>query len=454
MDKDIKNNGQLSFDFSEEEIATAQMTAVYIPEDDRTTPRWIWSDPVIFDDESKRLFMTLTPEQRIRFTNDLMAKFYAKRPEYEYFSRVYIYEQPLDLLNLFKSLTIEDFKSCKISSAENKYKLLQGYINNAEKAITETPIDTAKLATMWPILSLREMFLESEIAAFYYLKNPAPKRETTTIKRADKIEYPLDKPNHFIWNLLETDTGGQIKFNMLPKKPELKAYVTYSINFKDLESGVKITKRLTPFDKRVYIAMSALYNAGNEIITLSQIYYAMGNTGRPGQRDLTKINDAVTKMRRAEISLDSSDEANEIKNYTKFVYDGDLLPMERVTAIINGKITDGAIKLFREPPLMSFAKDRKQVTTIDIKLLQSPISKTDANLLIDDYLIERIYKEKRTKKNSCTILLDTLYNYAKITTPKQRERAPEKIEKYLKYYKEAGLIKSYKLREDKILITF
>lgn len=445
---------QLSFDFTDDEIIAAELTAVYTPDDEMTTPRWLWADPVIFDKETKRLFMELSPDQRIRFTTDALAKFYATRQEYEYFSKVLVYEKPTELLDLFKSLTIDDFKVCKINNADIRFNILQSNIANAEESIKRKPIDINNLATIWPILTLREMFLESELAALYYLKNPAPQKENATIKRADKIEYPLDKPNHYIWNLLESDTGGQITFDMLPKKPELKAYITYSINFKDLENGVKITKRLTPFDKRVYIAVSALYNAGNEIITLSQIYYAMGNTGRPGQRDLTRINDAITKMRRAEISLDSSDEADELKNYTAFIYDGDLLPMERVTAIINGKLTDGAIKLFREPPLMAFAKDRKQVTTIDIKLLQSPISKTDANLLIDDYLLERIHKEKRAKKGSCTIKLDTIYKYANITTAKQKQRAPEKIEKYLKYYKQSGLFKGYKLSKDKIIITF
>lgn len=159
---------QLAFDFSKEEIITAELSAVYVPEDENLTPRWVWSDPVIFDAESKRLFMELSPEQRIRFTTDLMAKFYAERPEYDHFSRVLIYEKPIELLNFFKSLTLEDFEACNIYGAETKFALLQSNIENAEKAIAANPIDTDKFPTIWPILSLREMFLESEIAALFY----------------------------------------------------------------------------------------------------------------------------------------------------------------------------------------------------------------------------------------------------------------------------------------------
>ena len=277
----------------------------------------------------------------------------------------------------------------------------------------------------------------------------------TDINRADIVEYPLDKPNSRIWNLLENNMAGQIaiQFNMLPTKPNLQATAIYSINFDNL-GDLKITKRLTPFDKRVYIAASALFNAGNDVITLSQIYYAMGYTGRPGTKDLTRINDACSKMTGAKILFDNKAEADALDGYPHFKYDGPLLPFERITAIVGGQISEGAIKLFREPPLMSFAKQRHQVTTIDVKLLQSPISKTDANLLIDDYLIERISKAKKGKGSSCKILFKTLYERTNITTKKQKQRAPEKITKYLNYYQQQEFIKRYTMQPDGIIVYF
>ena len=235
-----------------------------------------------------------------------------------------------------------------------------------------------------------------------------------------------------------------------------------SMVIRNVLDGAGVTKKeitenlkTQPFDKRVYIAVSALYNAGNEVITLSQIYYAMGNTGKPSPNQIKKIDDAVTKMYKANILLDNTQEARALKGkYPLFRYDGHLLPIERITAIINGQVTESAIHIFREPPLMTFAKEREQVTTVNVTLLQSPVSKTDANLQIDDYLIERISKVKNGKGNTGRILYKTLYERARITTTKQKQRAPEKIEKYLTYYQEQGFIKRFTMEKDGITVYF
>lgn len=425
-------------------------------------PVFIWTDPQILDEKAKAKYLEMPTGDRPRFIIELLEQFYRNNPEYSDFVRVEIYKNPLCLLEFFQGVKLEHLTRIGIKEPERIRNSLRQSIEAAERAISETPIDVDDLTTFWPILKIRDVFTESQLAALYYIQNPKGKKaagldETAenlvTAKRADLIEYPIDKPNHFIWNLLEKDTKGQIKFNMLPKA-DFKAMAIYAINFDNLGENVKITKRLTPFDKRVYIAVSALFNAGNETITLTQIYYAMGNTKRPSAAGLSKINDAITKMRLAQIYFDNLDEAEKLKGYPRFKYDGALLPIERITAVVNGQMSEAAIKLFREPPLMTFAKKRHQVTTITAKLLQSPISKTDSNLLIDDYLIERISKEKAKENGGCTILLKTLYEYADIKTKMQRQRAPEKIKKYLEYYKQADFIKNYSMSDDKILIKY
>lgn len=288
------------------------------------------------------------------------------------------------------------------------------------------------------------------------------KYPTATITRPDYVEFPLDKPNSRIWNLLEKNTEGQVTFNLAKTGSKKELLATYSIDFDALEeqaNGLKITKRLQIFDKRVYMAISALYNAGNIVVTLSQIYYAMGYTGRPGKTDLNKINQSITKMMAAHIFFDNEQEAQVYKSYPHFRYDASLLPAERGTYIVNGQMTDAAIRIFREPPLITFAKQRRQITTIEVKLLQSPISKTDMNLLIDDYLIERISRAKNGKSKSCRILFKTLYEHARIadkpktsTEKQQKKRMPEKVQKYLEHYQSKGFIKRFSVEPDGVTV--
>lgn len=418
---------------------------------------YILKDPQIFDEEARQKYDELPHGERDPFLIELLKGFYRSNPEYAYFVQEQIYKEPLLLLNFFKGVSREHLKKCKIKAG--KFKELGKRIETAEKAIQESPINYSdmKISHIWPILRIRDIFTESELAALYYIQNPREEEagiDSVIIKRANKIELPIDKPNHFIWGSLETNTDGQltINFNTLPDTPEKDALIFYSIDFNSLGDKVNITKKLTPFDKRVYISTAALFNAGNNIVTLSQIYYAMGYVGRPGKPDLEKLSKSITKMNSADIILDTSKEAKAIDGYREYFYKGKLLPMEEIIAVVNGKITESAIHLFREPPLMTFAKERKQITTVNLKILQSPISKTDANILIDDYLIERIQRGKRAKHSQLTILLDTLYENTNITTYKQRERAPGKIKKYLKHYKDVEAIKGYKITDKKIVI--
>ena len=285
--------------------------------------------------------------------------------------------------------------------------------------------------------------------------------ESAVAKRPGKVDIPIDKVNSTIWSLVQETTGRQEKLSLKAERDgdEKPLNIYYSIDFDELETaGIKITKRLTSFDKRVYVAVAALYNAGNKVISLTQIHYAMGNTGRPSEDQRQKINTSITKMRFANVFLDNVEESQRY-NYPRFkagtglYHEFYLLPVDRISAIINGQVVEAAIQVLKEPPLMTFARQRKQLTTITVKVLQSPLSKTEANLLIDDYLLERIAKAKRNSKG-VKILYETLYKAAQIKTKNQRTRAPGKIEIYLKHYKACGYISRYSMLKDGIQIDF
>jgi hypothetical protein len=304
----------------------------------------------------------------------------------------------------------------------------------------------------------RQAEFNAAAGALTEIEQAAKKLPQIIANPAEKIDFPLDKPNHVIWNLLaEADKNGQLalKIDTSRKGSKQEAVVLYGINFDELPASVQITKQLTPFDKRCYIAAAALYNAGNETVTATQIYKAMGNAKTPGGDDLQKINDSLTKMGAARIYIDNQKEVEvqHEKGYKHFKYDAALLPFERMSAYINGQLTESAIHLLREPPLITFARERKQITTLSRKLLESPVSKTDANLRIDDYLIERIGHMKNPKsKAPRKMLFTTIYEECGIKTAKQKQRAPEKIVKYLEHYKKCSWIKGYEMEPDGIKI--
>lgn len=357
-----------------------------------------------------------------------------------------------------------------VQEGEERIKALEPFLEAELPAIRKQPgYESAELEDIETFIGIDGRTIAEEIggqpippfirdainraaAAAYKANHP-----TATAKRAVNVEFPLDKMNSTVWNGLQETTGGQLRLWPIKVErdgSEKELTLTYGIDFATLETaGVKVTQSLLPFDKRVYIAISALYNAGNNVISLTQIYYAMGNVSKkPAVDQIQRIQDSITKMTGARVYVDNTEETTVYK-YPRFKYDGPLLPIERATAIINGQIADAAIHIFREPPVMTFAKQRRQITTITVKALQSPISKTNGNLLIDDYLLERIAHAKNGRQPK-KILYSKLYEAAQIKTPKQKQRAPEKIKTYLEHYKACGMISGYALLKDGIQLEF
>lgn len=314
-----------------------------------------------------------------------------------------------------------------------------------------------------------ELHTEQELLRAYIASvTPNPEKAKETLEQikaisADKIKYPLDKVNSTIW-------GGRVSRiidEIVPLKGEKsgsnkKFVITYSIDFEALDSDkdVSITKRLEYYDKRIFIAAMSLIEASDEedkrnntvTVTLTQIYHTMGNRSRPGKGDLERINASLTKMRKADVSINNEQEAANY-NYPKFVYKGSLLPFEQVDVVVNGQLIDSGIHFLREPPLMTYAKQHNQLTAFDPKMLQSPISKTEKNLAIDDYLIKRI-KHAKAHRGQPKILYKTMFAELEITDKKQRSRAIETAERYLKHYQSCNEIARYTMDADSIKFYF
>lgn len=277
---------------------------------------------------------------------------------------------------------------------------------------------------------------------------------TVITRRPNKVHLPVDIINTTIWPLREF-LDGQLSFNLTTTPQGHYVEFGMSIDLEELQrEGVRLSKTLTLFDKRVYTAANAEFKHGNDTFSLTSLWRTMGNTGRPKSDQLSKINASLTKLRSVVLWYNNKGEQG--TDYTEQIYDGPLLPFERISARINGKLTDSAVHLFRQPPLMTFAEDRKQLFSVPIAVLQSPINKTEQNLAIDDYLLTRI-SHMKSKTNATKahrkILFSTLFEKCGIKTPSQRSRAKEPIRKYLDHYQKCGFIAGYEEKADGITIS-
>lgn len=266
-------------------------------------------------------------------------------------------------------------------------------------------------------------------------------------EKAINADYPIDKPNQHLWNNFKADDNGQLSFDfVVGKQGNQNATALFCIDFDLFEKeGITLSKSINHYDKRVYIAANAQFQKSKAIdrddatITLKQIYAAMGNNKKPSAYDMQKLNDSLTKLGFTHLYYDNEIEAAAFKSKPHLKYDGALLPFERVSVVIGGNVTDAAIHIFREPPLITFAKEREQITTIPVGVFQTPISQTETALQVQDYLIERITAAKNKRSSmSNTILFERVFERCKIDKSERvkRQRVIDMINKCMKHYVE------------------
>ena len=143
---------------------------------------FIFADPNIFTDEARLTFLELPDTERTSFLMGLLDKFYANNVEYANFMRVQVYKEPMLLLDYFRHIKKSHFKKCGVSD-KGRFNELQKRIETAEIEIARNPInyDDIKLAQIWPVLRIRDIFTESELAAFYYYQNPRTESASTEL---------------------------------------------------------------------------------------------------------------------------------------------------------------------------------------------------------------------------------------------------------------------------------
>lgn len=291
-----------------------------------------------------------------------------------------------------------------------------------------------------------DIFFPAIIKAFQVYKSTGIKKtqelEHVTINDLEAFMFAFDNVNNSIYdNKDDIDTKGlAIPLKAEPDKSKRAVTINVILCLDERIENNDAIKRLNPFDRRVYDAVSNLFYVGNTKLSTKDIYKAMGNNNNPAKDQRRRILQSIEKMSSIRITIDTSEEEKAGYNYPNLhIKRQNLLYTKTDIVVKNGKITE-AVEIMEEPVLFKFAVSRNQYTTIPPQILCNPVSKTETTLAIENYLIRRISERG---KNNKTILLSTVYAKAEITTGKQRHDAKKKIIALLDYWKQEKFIKDY-----------
>ena len=281
-------------------------------------------------------------------------------------------------------------------------------------------------------------------------------KELSIVKRAlapEKYFLPTYKINDILFNG-NFPIGIEKKVGMTSEKDKRKgklAYTILTLSFDELDDGIKISRELTVYDQQVWNACTNLMINNYKIITPAQIYRWMGYEKQMSQTDKDRIMESINTIIRARVYINNENERKLYPKYPEISLNSPLLAAKICTAK-SGKNEVNAIEMLEISDLFTVAEKRGQITTIPFELLEVPISKTDNNLQLLNYLIRRIIYMKHDNSTSRKILLNAIYTKCKIEEKKQKQRLPEKIKKILDYYKSIEWIKDHHITDQGIEI--
>jgi hypothetical protein len=279
---------------------------------------------------------------------------------------------------------------------------------------------------------------------------------TGAISSNGKTQYPSQyiTPKDKISNLAftgELSSNAQLKEIAMERKGSKKRITTLArVDFENL-GGIEIrgSAELSAYDREVHDAIATLYvEGGNEFITPRMIYQVM--SGDPNAclnpKQFASISASVDKLRRSRVVIRADEEANAY-GLKKFSFDGNLIAADRITATLNGTDVE-CLRILRVPILYEYADKKNQVGRLDIKLLNSPVSKNEESIVLQGYLFRRILSMQGGNLSK-TILYETIYSQLDISSAsegalrKKKAIVRKKAKEILEYWKTMDFISGY-----------
>lgn len=293
------------------------------------------------------------------------------------------------------------------------------------------------------------------------------KIENVKFKPATVITLPTDQLADFLVGTSKLSDKKIFECKTRIKKNGKKSGVAtaiYSVVTLKIAEGGTFDR----FDKIIILALGTLQNAGNEFISLRQLYKTLGGNDKYLTKTARKfLLERIDKLRLSEFKIDMTEYLNNCtKDKPKKIACSkktNILPCEVVTQKINNKITADVIRLLAPIPFFEIADVKDRIARQPLQLITDlGLNATTTTITLSWYLLERVIKivgshnSKRARNLNNSILFDTLFKDCGFTDFNRDKKYDirKTITKILTHFKDCGLINDFKFTENFHSIEF
>lgn len=314
----------------------------------------------------------------------------------------------------------------------------------------------------------------SELIDAVNIKMTSPKTQVRPeLVRTSRVEHFLmstDKITRAIFDNDIEDGDENVRVDTGKIKGKNTAYV--NLFFDDLEN-VKLSKSLTIYEKSVHNAVASLFEK-NSWITPYMVYQLMiagqykKSDANPDIKTIDEITEIMIKLSRVYVTIRIDEDTKttkegfdeDSKDNDKSTYRGPLLALESVSRTLNGDTKTG-FHIFREPILMTYAKNKKQIIKVDLKYLENSMRMTKDGVALRLYLLYRIelMSNPKNKIKERSILYETIFKQLEFTQKtlaginnRKSKLRNVIIVSHLNDLVNMGYIKGFSSEKDKVII--
>ncbi len=230
-----------------------------------------------------------------------------------------------------------------------------------------------------------------------------------------------------------------------------------SLSFDRDETGVvSCSRALTNFDREVIDAVSTL--APNfQIMTSATIYRLI--TGKDestqvNQSQKKRVEESMKRCARCQVTIDITSELAAQPGFQDRVgeelrFTGNAINYESIEHQV-GRGSTIYYKINSMPPFYRFAEKLGKVSIFPLRLLDSPVAKTDNIIAVQSYLLREIDSMKRDDEKEKVIAWGVIYEMAtqegKSETRQEKKRTRDTVQRILDYWIDEDYIIGYEAK--------